>query len=93
MTRTIFRAAWIGCLTMLLAMLAAFAAMLVVMMLDPACGPGDSGGCAMGLVGVTLGAAVPGFVAGAAGYLTLKLWRQRARLPTIRQLRNWGRED
>ena len=93
MVRMVLRAIWIGCLGMLLAMLAAFAVVLAILLFDPKCGPGDSGGCAMGLVTVTLGAAVPGFIVGFAGNLALALWRRRRALPTIRQLRDWGRED
>ncbi|WID96610.1 hypothetical protein QO058_28540 [Bosea vestrisii] len=93
MVRIVLRAIWIGCLAMLLAMFAGFAIVMAMMLLDPRCGPGDSGGCAMGLVTVTLGAAIPGFVIGFAGHLALVLWRRRPTLPTIRQLRNWGRED
>lgn len=93
MVRILLRATWIGCLGMLLAMLAGFVLMVASLLFDPKCGPGDSGGCAMGLVTVTLGAAIPGFVIGFAGHLALVLWRQRPTLPTIRQLRNWGRED
>jgi ABC-type Fe3+ transport system permease subunit len=93
MVRILLRAVWIGCLGMLLAMLASFAIVAVILLFDPKCGRGDSGGCAMGLVSVTLGAAIPGFVIGFAGHLSLVLWRRRPTLPTIRQLRNWGRED
>ena len=41
----------------------------------------------------TLGAAVPGFVIGFAGHLARTFWRLRPALPTIRQLRDWGREN
>lgn len=91
--RTVLRAIWIGILGMLLAMLVAFIVVLAVVMLDPKCGVSDSGGCAMGLVGVTLAAALPGFLLGFAGHLARALWPRRPKLPTIRQLRNWGRED
>lgn len=93
MARILLRAIRIGCFGTLLAMLAAFAIVVLVLLVDPKCGPGDSGGCAMGLVTVTLGAVIPGFVTGFAGYLALALWRRRPTLPTVRQLRNWGRED
>ncbi|HEV7327769.1 MAG TPA: hypothetical protein VGN91_22110 [Bosea sp. (in: a-proteobacteria)] len=93
MARILLRAIWTGCLGMLLAMLAALAIVVLALIFDPKCGPGDSGGCAMGLVTVTLGAAIPGFIIGFAGYLVLALWRRRPQLPTIRQLRDWGRED
>ncbi|WP_129156916.1 hypothetical protein [Bosea sp. Tri-44] len=93
MVRILLRAIWIGCLGMLLAMLAGFAIVMAALLFDPKCGPGDSGGCAMGLVTVTLGAAIPGYVIGFVGYLAVALWRLRPPLPTIRQLRNWGRED
>lgn len=93
MVRTVLRAIWIGCLGMLLAMLAAFTIVAASLLFDPKCGPGDSGGCAMGQVTLTLGAAVPGFIVGFAGHLALAFWRRRPTLPTIRQLREWGRED
>lgn len=93
MARIALRAIWTGCLGMLLAMLAALAIVVLALIFDPKCGPGDSGGCAMGLVTVTLSAALPGFVIGVAGHLALALWRWRPKLPTIRQLRDWGRED
>jgi hypothetical protein len=93
MLRIVLRAIWIGCLGMLLAMLAAFAIVVATLIFDPKCGAGDSGGCAMGLVTVTLGAALPGFVIGFVGHLALAFWRRRPALPTIRQLRDWGRED
>ncbi|WP_186417452.1 hypothetical protein [Bosea sp. CS1GBMeth4] len=93
MVRILLRALWSGCLGMLLAMLAGLAIVMAALMFDPKCGPGDSGGCAMGLVTVPLGAAIPGFVLGFAGYLAVALWRRRPALPTIRQLRDWGRED
>lgn len=91
MVRILLRAIWIGCLGMVLAMLAGLAVTVAALLFDPRCGPGDSGGCAMGLVTVTLGAALPGFVLGFAGHLALALWRRRPALPTIRQLRDWGR--
>ncbi|CAN7442816.1 hypothetical protein [Bosea sp. LjRoot237] len=93
MLRILLRAIWIGCLGMLLAMFIGFAIVMAMLLFDPKCGPGDSGGCAMGLVTVTLGAAIPGFAIGFAGHLALVVWRLRPTLPTIRQLRNWGRED
>ena len=48
MVRIVLRAIWVGCLGMLLAMLAAFAIVVAVLLFDPKCGPGDSGGCAIG---------------------------------------------
>lgn len=39
---------------------------LALMAIDPACGPGDSGGCAMGIPFLAMGAGVLGAVAGAA---------------------------
>jgi hypothetical protein len=93
MARTLLRAIWIGCLGMLVAMLAVLAVMMPAPIFDSKCGPGDSGGCAMGLVTVALGAAVPGFVIGFAGHLALALWRRGLNLPAIRQPRDWGRED
>lgn len=60
MARTLLRAIWIGCLGMLVAMLAVLAVMMPALIFDSTCGPGDSGGCAMRLATVTPGAAVPG---------------------------------
>lgn len=90
---TVLRAIWTGVLGMLLAMLVAFGVALAVVMLDPTCGAGDSGGCAMGLVTVTLGVALPGFGLGFIASLARALWPRRPKLPTIRQLRDRGRED
>lgn len=63
---------------------------LAAMIFDPKCGPGDSGGCAMGLATVPVAIALPSFGLFFGLRLVLDLWRAR---PTIRQLRNWGRED
>ena len=67
-----------------------------LMLFDPKCGsPGDSGGCAMGLLTVPVVLALPSFVLFALVSLSRNLWRLRPRHPaaTIRKLRNWGRED
>ncbi len=74
------------------------AAVLIVfgaMILDPACGPGDSGGCAMGLVTVPVTVALPSFGLFFLGGLAHGLWQRRPADPAaaIRRLRNWGRED
>lgn len=71
-----------------------FVAGLVIF--DPRCGsPGDSGGCAMGLVTVPLGVALPSSALGFAIGLARELWRMRPADwgAAIRRLRNWGRED
>lgn len=74
------------------------AALFVIglMLFDPRCGaPGDSGGCAMGLVTVPLGVALPSFCLMFGIGLARELWRRRP--PdwgaAIARLRNWGRED
>ncbi len=66
-----------------------------LMLFDPKCGPGDSGGCAMGLLTVPVVLALPSFVLFALASLIRNLWKLRPRDPatTIRKLRNWGRED
>jgi hypothetical protein len=63
---------------------------IAAMIFDPKCGPGDSGGCAMGLATVPVAIALPSFALFFGLRLALDLWRAR---PTIRQLRNWGREE
>ena len=66
-----------------------------LMMFDPKCGPGDSGGCAMGLLTVPVALALPSFALFTLVNLIGNLWRLRPRDPAavIRKLRNWGRED
>lgn len=66
-----------------------------LMMFDPKCGPGDSGGCAMGLLTVPVVLALPSFALFALVSLIGSLWRLRPRDPVaaIRRLRSWGRED
>ncbi|TCR66290.1 hypothetical protein [Bosea sp. BK604] len=75
-----------------------FALLFVIglMIFDPVCGsPGDSGGCAMGLVTAPIAIALPSFVLGAAIGLARELWRRRPADPraAIRRLRNLGREE
>lgn len=67
-----------------------------LMIFDPKCsGPGDSGGCAMGLLTVPAVLIAPSFVLFATVSLARNLWRVRPRdlAGAIRRLRNWGRED
>lgn len=81
---------------LLLGPLLAFIFIFGLMIFDPACGsPGDSGGCAMGLVTVPIGIALPSFVLLFAIGLARGLWQCR---PAdwglaIQRLRTWGRED
>ncbi len=63
---------------------------IAAMIFDPKCGTGDSGGCAMGLATVPVAAALPSFALFFGLRLAADLWRAR---PSIRQLRNWGREE
>jgi hypothetical protein len=63
---------------------------IAAMILDPKCGPGDSGGCAMGLATVPVAIALPSFALFFGLRLAADLWRAR---PSIRQMRNWGREE
>lgn len=74
-----------------LALLVVFGAMIF----DPKCGPGDSGGCAMGLVTAPIAIALPSFALCFAAGLLRGLWKRRPADPaaTIRRLRNWGREE
>jgi ABC-type lipoprotein release transport system permease subunit len=67
-----------------------------LMVFDPKCGsPGDSGGCAMGLLTLPVVLALPSFALFALVSVVRNLWRLRPRDPAaaIRRLRNWGRED
>lgn len=68
---------------------------LGLMMFDPKCGAGDSGGCAMGLLTMPVVLALPSFGLFALVSLLRSLWRMRPSDPaaTLRRLRNWGRED
>ncbi len=63
---------------------------IAAMIFDPKCGTGDSGGCAMGLATVPAATALPSFALFFGLRLAADLWRAR---PSIRQLRNWGREE
>lgn len=91
--RLLLRALKTGLLGLVLCPALAVGAVILAMIFDPKCGPGDSGGCAMGLATVPLAVALPGFALFFAGSLARGLWQIRPPLPTIRQLRNWGRED
>lgn len=70
-------------------------AVVALMIFDPKCGPGDSGGCAMGLVTVPVTLALPCFAVLFTSSLLRRLWQRRPSDPAaaIRRLRNWGRED
>lgn len=75
-----------------------FGALVVIglMIFDPKCArPGDSGGCAMGLVTVPLGIAIPSFCLLFALGLLHGLWQRRPADwgAAIRRLRNWGRDE
>lgn len=86
----LWRAFKIGLLGLLVGPAVAVAAVIAAMIFDPKCGPGDSGGCAMGLVTVPVAVALPSFALFFGLRLAADLWRAR---PSIRQLRNWGREE
>ncbi|MBN9437572.1 hypothetical protein [Bosea sp. (in: a-proteobacteria)] len=86
----LWRAFKTGLLGLLLGPLLATLLALVFLLFDPKCGAGDSGGCAMGLAAVPFATALPGFALCFGGRLAVDLWRAR---PTIRQLRDWGREE
>lgn len=81
---------------LLLGPLVALLAVIGLMIFDPKCGsPGDSGGCAMGLVTAPVGIAVPSFGLFFAIGLARELWQRRPRdwRLAIRRLRTWGREE
>lgn len=80
---------------LLLGPVLALALVLGAMLLDPRCAsPGDSGGCAMGLVTAPIAAALPSAALGFAFGLAAQIWRRRPRdwALTVRRLRDWGRE-
>jgi len=93
MTKLLLRAVRTGVYGMLLTMMLAALAVFATMIFDAKCGPGDSGGCAMALLTGPPAVALSGFALFFAGSLLRGLWQRRGKLPTIRQLRNWGRED
>lgn len=95
MTRLLTKTLLAGLIGLVVGPLAGLVWVFGLMMFDPKCGPGDSGGCAMGLLTVPVVLALPSFVLFALVSLIRSLWRLRPRDPaaTIRHLRNWGRED
>lgn len=86
----LWRAFKAGLLGLVIGPVLAVAVVIAAMIFDPKCGPGDSGGCAMGLVTVPAAVALPSLALFFVASLAISLWRAR---PTIRQLRDWGRED
>ncbi|WP_332699123.1 hypothetical protein [Bosea sp. (in: a-proteobacteria)] len=86
----LWRAFKTGLLGLVIGPMLAVLIVIAAMIFDPKCGVGDSGGCAMSLVTVPVAAALPSFAVFFLASLATSLWRAR---PTIRQLRNWGRED
>lgn len=95
MARLIWKALRAGLWGLLIGPLLGLLAVMAFMIFDPKCGPGDSGGCAMGLATVPVGLALPSFGLFFAIGLLHGLWRLRPSDPVaaIRRLRNWGRED
>ena len=95
MARLVWKALRAGLWGLLIGPLFGVLAVLAFMIFDPKCGPGDSGGCAMGLATVPVGLALPTFGLFFGVGLLRGLWRQRPSDPVaaIRRLRNWGRED
>lgn len=96
MARLLTKALLSGLIGLVLGPLLGLIAVFGLMLFDPKCGsPGDSGGCAMGLLTVPVALALPSFVLFALVSLVRSLWRLHPRDPaaTIRRLRNWGRED
>lgn len=90
MAAMLWRAFKTGSLGLLLGPVLATLLAIVFVLLDPKCGRGNSGGCAMGLAAVPFAVALPSFALFFCVRLAIDLWRVR---PTIRQLRNWGREE
>lgn len=95
MARLLTKALLSGLIGLVIGPLAGLVLVFGLMMFDPKCGAGDSGGCAMGLLTVPIALALPSFALFALVSLIRNLWRLRPRDPaaTIRRLRNWGRED
>lgn len=95
MTRLLTKALLAGLIGLVVGPLFGLIWVFGLMLFDPKCGPGDSGGCAMGLLTVPVILALPSFVLFALVSLVRNLWRLRPRDPaaTIRKLRTWGRED
>ncbi|HEV7258501.1 MAG TPA: hypothetical protein VGN82_12030 [Bosea sp. (in: a-proteobacteria)] len=95
MGRLFWKALRAGLWGLLLGPLLAVMFVFGAMMLDPKCGAGDSGGCAMGLLTVPVAIALPSFGLFFAVSLLRGLWQRRPSDPTatIRRLRNWGREE
>jgi len=96
MTRLLTKALLSGLIGLVVGPLLGLIAVFGLMLFDPKCGrPGDSGGCAMGVLTVPVALALPSFMLFALVSLTRNLWTLRPRDPaaTIRKIRNWGRED
>ncbi|WP_306222682.1 hypothetical protein [Bosea beijingensis] len=95
MARLLTKALLAGLIGLVTGPLAGLVWVFGLMIFDPKCGVGDSGGCAMGLLTVPIVLALPSFALFALVSLIRNLWRLRPRDPaaTIRKLRNWGRED
>ena len=96
MARLLTKAVLAGLIGLAIGPLVGLAWVFGLMLFDPKCGsPGDSGGCAMGLLTVPVALALPSFVLFALASLIRNLWKLRPRDPAaaIRKLRNWGRED
>lgn len=66
-----------GLVGLLIGPLVAAILALAVMALDPRCGVGDLGGCAMGVVSAPIAVAVPSFLAFFAFGLFRQIWARR----------------
>lgn len=95
MGRMFLKALRTGLRGLLIGPLAAVLLVFAAMILDPKCGAGDSGGCAMGLVTAPVAIALPSFGLFFLGGLLQSLWQRRPADPAaaIRRLRHWGREE
>jgi hypothetical protein len=95
MSAALWRAIKAGLAGLLLGPAIAILLVMAAMLLDPKCGAGDSGGCAMGLATAPIAVALPSFALGFALRLALELWRRRPAdwAATLQRLRNWGRAE
>lgn len=94
MARLLIKALLAGLIGLLLGPLLGLLGAFGLMMFDPACGsPGDSGGCAMGLLMVPAVLALLSFALFALVSLVRNLWRPHHPTVAAHRLRNGGRKD
>ena len=95
MARLLTRALLPGLIGIVVGPLVSLILVFGLMLFDPKCGPGVSGGCAMGLLTVPVVLALSSLALFALFSLIRDLWRLRPAIPaaTIRRLPNCSRED